>query len=540
MAELSINITARLRNALTELNKLDRELKQSEVQAEKTSQSVRKIGNQRATREIARFGKTAANAAPAVQEFSRVIQDAPFGIQGVANNIQQLTANFGNLSRSAGGSVAALRLMLGALTGPSGILLAVSIVTAAMVQFGGSIGKAAKEGDKLKDELDAINKEYAASLKLNESQEKLLELQKQSTIEIRQQRIGILGAQIASLQAVQNQNEALLTTLKLQAETVTLWEGLTGLLTTGFNNAIKTVKRDVGAVFSIFSALANVTAEQAGLTGLLAQYATENKDEQKEIKDLTVEINSQQAKINELLAKALELNKGITEEREKQAGRGADQNRAATTTAGLADTNILALADAIVPPALPGIIATRLSDIQLLWTDFSTQLNDIAQNSIAPAFASLGTNIGQALANGGNIISTLGASIIQSFGQFLSQFGQKLIAYGVAALAFSTISKGLLNPLTAAPSAIAAIAIGTALSAAGGALSSLGGRGLGANGVGDVQTNSSFTGSASFSGGGGGLSGGEVVFRIQGQTLVGVLNNTLDNNARLGGSSTIG
>lgn len=87
-----------------------------------------------------KYGKNVkANALPATQEFSRVIQDAPFGIQGVANNLQQLTANFGSLSKATGGTIPAIKAMVSSLAGPAGVLLAVSAVTSALVTYGDEI-----------------------------------------------------------------------------------------------------------------------------------------------------------------------------------------------------------------------------------------------------------------------------------------------------------------------------------------------------------------------------------------------------------------
>jgi len=51
------------------------------------------LGTQQAVSNVGKV--TSVNAVPALNEFSRVIQDAPYGIQGVANNITQLTTQFG-------------------------------------------------------------------------------------------------------------------------------------------------------------------------------------------------------------------------------------------------------------------------------------------------------------------------------------------------------------------------------------------------------------------------------------------------------------
>src|SRR5690606_11646704 len=64
-------------------------------------------------------------------EFNRIIQDAPFGMMGIGNNLQQLSANFSNLSKNAGGSVPAIKAAMSALvTGPNLALLAISALTA--------------------------------------------------------------------------------------------------------------------------------------------------------------------------------------------------------------------------------------------------------------------------------------------------------------------------------------------------------------------------------------------------------------------------
>lgn len=89
-----------------------------------------------------------ANAAPSVLEFSRIIQDAPFGIRGVANNIQQLSTNFGHLAASAGGTIPAIKSMLSMMTGPLGMMMAVSIVTSLAVAFGDKLFPATKDAEQ--------------------------------------------------------------------------------------------------------------------------------------------------------------------------------------------------------------------------------------------------------------------------------------------------------------------------------------------------------------------------------------------------------
>jgi hypothetical protein len=73
--------------------------------------------------------KSTVNANGAVVSFGRIIQDAPFGIIGVANNITMLSEQFVSLKAQAGSTGAALTAMKAAMFGPLGLTLAISAVT---------------------------------------------------------------------------------------------------------------------------------------------------------------------------------------------------------------------------------------------------------------------------------------------------------------------------------------------------------------------------------------------------------------------------
>lgn len=86
--------------------------------------------------------KKSGGATIALTNFSRVIQDAPFGILGVANNIDPLLSSFQNLKKETGSTKDAFKAMVAGLTGPAGIAIAVSAVTSAFIAFGPAIGDA--------------------------------------------------------------------------------------------------------------------------------------------------------------------------------------------------------------------------------------------------------------------------------------------------------------------------------------------------------------------------------------------------------------
>jgi len=109
--------------------------------------------------------KSATGGATAsVMELGRVISDAPYGIRGMANNLTQLVSQLGFTVKSAGSLSAAFKEMYKALTGPLGIVLAITAAISAWDFFAGSQKKAKKEVSELNKELkkqDLILKELA-------------------------------------------------------------------------------------------------------------------------------------------------------------------------------------------------------------------------------------------------------------------------------------------------------------------------------------------------------------------------------------------
>lgn len=75
-------------------------------------------------------------ATSSVIEFNRVIQDAPFGIQGFGNNIQALTQNFGYLVNQTGSARRATSVFFSTLITPANLaVLAVSALTSAWTVY---------------------------------------------------------------------------------------------------------------------------------------------------------------------------------------------------------------------------------------------------------------------------------------------------------------------------------------------------------------------------------------------------------------------
>jgi hypothetical protein len=118
--------------------------------------------------------KTGA-ATSSVLELGRVIQDAPYGIRGMANNITQLVSQVAFATKAAGSFSGALKQMWAAMMGPLGVVFAISAVVSILDGlYGGQ--KKAKEAteettEALKDQDDILIKIASSYLKFGKNKE---------------------------------------------------------------------------------------------------------------------------------------------------------------------------------------------------------------------------------------------------------------------------------------------------------------------------------------------------------------------------------
>ena len=109
---------------------------------------------------IAGMAPKVASGGNALMQFSRIAQDAPYGIMGIGNNITATVEAFGHLKNSTGSAGGALKAMAGSIMGSGGILLAVSLVTTGLTylaQSGLSVGDLA---NKLTGDFDALGNSF--------------------------------------------------------------------------------------------------------------------------------------------------------------------------------------------------------------------------------------------------------------------------------------------------------------------------------------------------------------------------------------------
>ena len=83
---------------------------------------------------IAGMTPQVANGGNALMQFSRIAQDAPYGIIGIGNNLTATAEAFGYLKQQTGSTGGALKALAGSIMGTGGILLAVSLITILLVK----------------------------------------------------------------------------------------------------------------------------------------------------------------------------------------------------------------------------------------------------------------------------------------------------------------------------------------------------------------------------------------------------------------------
>ena len=94
--------------------------------------------------------KNASGAATSsVLELGRVVQDAPYGIRGMANNITQLASQIAFTTKTAGGFGKALKEIGKAFLGPMGVIFLVSVAVSLLETFSTKIDKTEKRLRKL-------------------------------------------------------------------------------------------------------------------------------------------------------------------------------------------------------------------------------------------------------------------------------------------------------------------------------------------------------------------------------------------------------
>jgi hypothetical protein len=284
----------------------------------------------------------------------------------------------------------------------------------------------------------------------------------------------------------------------------------------------------------------NVTLETK-ITEQIGQGATftnASVEPNKKIKDLSKEIEKSTAKrLNDLglinkreseFQSLISATQKIVSENEKERASklksetiqegGIDFSAGYTPTIEIADID-------------DSLVTKNLLKFKEKIVSFNTELNGLVTNSLSNTFANIGQSLGQALAEGGNVIESVGKTILNSLGAFLGELGYMMIQYGTMAIVKAKLDASLLVPGAGFVTGPLAIAAGVALVALSSAIGAKASGGGGGSSVGSSVASQSFSG-----GGVGGLGGGvrdltgELV--VRGTDLVYVLGQSNNKIAK--------
>lgn len=593
MTELEVRLSADISRLKSELAKANKAVGDFGNKVEK---DVNKSGVA-----FNKTGQNAKNVTPTLLEFNRVIQDAPFGIQGVANNLTQLTQNFGYLKTQAGGTLPALKALAAGFLGPAGILFLVSAATSLLVTYGDRLFKSSDEATKLAE----ANKKIAESLE-----------------KYRESLSGIQKARVEGLRSAADE----LVQLRLLREQIENTSNSTEIRRDGITKLRKEFPayfKDVsdekilnGQAASSYDILTNSIIKRAKAT---AAQSILVENARKEIL-LNEQLESVNKKIGETETERAKTRAAFQESTKRAQLRGINpavnayvediakgntllkeqveiQKQLGDITKQNASLESLIVQNTIVEPeistkgvdgvkeklnkikndfqSLDDIFGIKtaaqksLDNLNPIFNDFNVKFNkfgDIIQFQIknavkkaTPAFAELEQKIMEFNSNASEIIQrgtvaafsaigdaignalVNGTNLFQGIGSALLRVvGQVATQLGEAAIAIG-ISMIAIKASFSNP--YTAIAAGVALVALGSALGAIATNAVSSTstGAGEVSGQGS-GGRSSFSGGGQpsvSSAGGTFVFKIRGRELIGVIENELNASKRLGGVGSI-
>ena len=577
-----------------------------------------------ATGQLDKLGKSAAATAPQIQkltqasqgynsvgvDFARIIQDAPFGIIGVGNNITQLAGSFQVLKNTTGSTSAALKSAFGSIfSSGNALILGISLLTTAftILQQKGffKTEEDAKSLDEaLKEYQDTLTGVAAATLKgAQDAQKELsvlksLEIQATNTAVSTDKRLQaveqlqkqypdyfgnltkeqILNGQVgdaylkvaanllakAKAQAATNQiaengiellrietkledqkAQRLLKTAQAQAQVDALIEKRQkeGFLTQGdlqrydtLIKSINTANKSLSEEATLSGEIARINKENTQLTEQITKQieagATFTKDKATAGKAVNTE-KEKELKIEDELIGRVELGNQLRDD----ANKKVEQLALSLLDVQKVGKNLDLSEGITITPEIADIDDSKKSAFITSLKEFNDEASRIITSGAVQGLGDIGYAIGEALANGGNVVKAAGKALLGGIATIAENLGQAAIKIGVTMIGIKLAFK---NPATAIAAGVALIALAGFIRAkvgggggGGGITSGIGG---GGGGGGSSVGDSGVGGGSSFTGGGqGGLFqqnkdlNGELV--VRGQDLVyvfGQANNRIN------------
>ena len=149
MEGLKIVVAAETGQAIDALQKLEQQAKKTGA----SSGSSLNTGSLKGAKALNSLSTSSNQASFALTNLGRVVQDAPYGYIGIANNLNPLLESYHRLVVTTGSAGGALKSLGKSLIGPAGVGFALSAVSSLILVFGdrlfgSSAAKAAEDANK--------------------------------------------------------------------------------------------------------------------------------------------------------------------------------------------------------------------------------------------------------------------------------------------------------------------------------------------------------------------------------------------------------
>ena len=468
------------------------------------------------------------------------------GFGDAGKRAQELVGGLSDVAAGADGAVGSIGTLIGAFAAGGGLA---SVATAALelivdnwdkvLRAVGNVNQLLLDQAAIYTSLAGVNREQ---IDLVGDQVELARLQGASVEEIRALQAEQVAA-IGDALTTERQRLAVQTQIadKATKELQTVQKIRDAFAAAGPNTTREEILQSLGDEISEFDILKAQTADiialnetanaerqkalelERGVVGLQTELQSIGNQNVEELKKQADEA----AKLAAALEKAAAADAARLLKSQTAVGAGLRPGEQKVATPGIPSTPLGGLVPIGGLPGIGDITDTLVTDVEEVGPALSAAFIDTAAIA-TQGITALATGIGLALANGSEGIKQAGQLVLSAIGDILTQVGQALIAAGAVDLA-----KALFG-IIAAPGV--SIAAGAALVALGTALGSVssgspGGSTGGAAGVG--SSGGSFNPASARTPSIASAGQQTYVFEIAGTKLIGVINNTLEQNNRL-------
>jgi predicted translin family RNA/ssDNA-binding protein len=465
---------------VTGFDKVDRALKNQASALTQTATSAAKYGTS-----IKSLPAGTNEATRSIVDLGRVLQDAPFGFIGIANNINPLLESFKSLGAASGGTTGALKTLGSSLIGPNGLLLAFSAFQ--FVALGGvdvikKFFQSASEVQKLEAAKKAIE-DYKKAVEGIFSAAAKEQTEVLSLITVLNSEVETRGRKLAALEQLKKINPDIFNGLKLEQGAVVGLDGAYKSYLANLQNVIaaKVIQTKLEEKIELLLKAQGV-AQTQGVRNLEATFKKINQERAKALEGLgnpqavkvlndlatsvdrikDEKITKLNSEITDLLKQLSEFSTGIKIDPLKNVSKKVEEE-VQKLTRGIRSLPLFSNAPKNAPefpitiPVQPKI---ELANPPKFLRDFTENVESFLKNAADGIAINFAETLGNAI-TGDASIGDFFSGIFKVIAAGLKQLGKQVIAASILIKKIKTFLT--TNPALAIAAGAALIVVGTVL-----------------------------------------------------------------------------